>query len=111
MVCVAQSVVGCVPEHIIARPRASTSGSSSATVAARSAVASATVEHTPVMISIVDSSSSCLAVGCSEPSGDSSARISVAALVSCRVSRETSCSSHSMPRLDLEEDTKGICIR
>ncbi len=70
-------------------------------VPARSSRASATVEQIPVMISIVDSSSSCLALGCSSPgTGAISVRISVAPLVSSRVSRSMSSSSHSMPRLD-----------
>ena len=63
MSCLAQSENGCVPEHIRARPRRSRCGVSSAIVASRSALASAALAQMPVMISIVDSSSSCFALG------------------------------------------------
>ena len=90
---------------------ASAAPRTSASVAARSARASATVSHTPVMISIVHSNSSCLAFGCS-PSGwprPSSASTSVAALASSPVSRSTISSSTSMPRLGPGELLKSIC--
>src|SRR4051794_34697851 len=70
------------------------------------------------MISTVDSRSSCLAFGCSSSSAPSvwygrasSPRISVAPLRRCRVSRSTSSSSHSTPRLDRGEDENGMCTR
>ena len=76
----------------------------------KSSRASATVEQIPVMTSTVDSSSSCLAFGCSSPgTGVISARISDAPLVSSRVSRSTSSSSHSMPRLERSDGWKGMC--
>jgi hypothetical protein len=63
----------------------------------------------PVMISTVDWSSSCLALGCSSaPSGRISSRISTAPGDSWRVSRSTSCSSHSTPRLARSEEVNGI---
>ena len=107
---VCQSVNGWVPAHISPRPRRSAAAATSASVPARSALASSTVVQMPVMISIVDCSSSCLAFGCSSaPSGRISSRISTAPAESSRVSRSTSCSSHSTPRLARSEDWKGIC--
>ena len=102
----ADLLVGPVRERVGARaqeveaPRAGERASSSASVPARSARASATVPHTPVMISMVDSSSSCLALGC--PSGWPWPMLGehlVAAPRSSRVRRSTSSSSHSTPRL------------
>ena len=101
-------MIGCVPAHISPRPRASASGTTSARVPARSAVASDTVPQTPVMTSMVDCSSSFFALGCSPP-GAISCRISAAPLVSARVSRSTSISSHSTPRLERGDGLKSIC--
>ena len=89
-------------------PRSAASGTTWSSVRCRSAIASGTLVQTPVMTSIVDCSSSFFAVGCSPPP-PSSSRISVAPLVSSRVSRSTSCSSHSTPRLEVGEALKGIC--
>src|SRR2546421_7486095 len=85
-----------------ARPRGWVCVVSSAMVASRSALASATVEHTSVLISIVLSISSCLALGgrsVPEPSAMAS-RISEATLVSWRLARSTISSSTSIPRLE-----------
>jgi hypothetical protein len=107
---VCQSVNGCVPAHISPRPWPSAAAVTSARVSARSALASETVVQMPVMISMVDWSSSCLALGCSSaPSGRISSRISTAPAESSRVWRSTSCSSHSTPRLARSEEAKGIC--
>src|SRR3954469_1991545 len=114
--CVVQSVIGWVPLHITPRPRAAAAALTSCRVACRSALASSTVEQTSVMISTVDSRSSCLAFGCSSSSGPavwcgsaSSARMSLAPLRRWRVSRSTSSSSHSTPRLERGEDENGMC--
>src|SRR3954453_4599655 len=93
-------------------PRAAAAAQTSLSVSLRSCSASATVVQTPVMISMHDSSSSCLAFGCSPPCGaPSSARISLAIgpRASSRVSRSTSSSSHSTPRLERGEELNGIC--
>src|SRR3954453_1941296 len=107
-----QSVNGWVPEHIRPRPRSAAAAATSATLPVRSATASSTVPHTPVMTSMHDSNSSCFALGCSPPCGrPSSARVSLAAPRSSRVCRSTSSSSHSTPRLDRGEDVNGICTQ
>src|SRR3954452_988773 len=96
---VAQSVNGCVPEHITPRLRSPADFCTSRTVSTRSALASATVWQIPVTTSIVDSSSSCLALGFGSSGSTISARISEAPDLRCRVSRSMSSSSHSTPRL------------
>src|SRR6266576_3965329 len=85
-----------------ARPRGWVCLVSSAMVASRSALASATVVHTSVLTSIVHSISSCLALGGRSVPGPSpmAARISEAALVSWRLARSTISSSTSIPRLE-----------
>src|SRR6266496_3916861 len=109
MRCAAQSLIGWVPEHITPMSRSPAALVTSATVPARSSRASATVWQMPVMTSTHDWSSSCLAFGWSpSPFGEIARSTSSDALVSCRVCRSTSSSSHSTPRLVRGEELKSM---
>ena len=103
---------GCTPVPISARCRRRRIGWSSATVAARSAWASAGVAHTPVISSRVDWKSSWWIRGCAPPGYPvpASARTSGAAHSSSSVSSWTSPISISTPRVWAGELVKGISM-
>src|SRR5436305_12229158 len=109
MSCVAQSENGWVPAQHSASPSLSATGASSASVASRSARASATVEQIPVTSSMFDSISSFLALGWGSPRSFSSRRsISLAPLRSSRERRSTIWSSTSTPSVERSEALKRM---
>ena len=109
---VCQSVIGWVPAHISAQARArSAAAATSASVPARSALASATVRADAgddldrrLQQLVLGLGVLLGAVRAASPRGSRRRPA-----VSSRVSRSTSCSSHSTPRLARSEDWKGIC--
>src|SRR5581483_1558884 len=109
--CVAQSENGWVPAQASASPSPSATGATSASVASRSARASATVGQIPVTSSRFDSISSFLAFGWGSPRAFSSRRrISLAPLRSSRDRRSMSCSSTSTPRVERSEAWKRMSM-